>query len=228
VLPTLALQAAPKRERRKDARPSEILDAALDVFAERGFAAAKLDEVAARAGVSKGTLYLYFTSKEELFKAVVRKNIVSMLAEGRAMIASWPGNTADLLREFMIEWWRRKGETKVSAIPKVIMAEARNFPDIAAFYVEEVISPAHEMIASIFERGVARGEFVRPANMEDAVHSVVSAVLFLVNWKHSFACCVAGSEMHPERFLVNHANLLIEGLAVRERVAAPKRTARHQ
>lgn len=80
-MPVLETKPKPRWERRKDARPQELLDAALALFVERGYAATRLDDVAARAGVSKGTLYLYFENKEELFKAVVRANLVSALAE---------------------------------------------------------------------------------------------------------------------------------------------------
>ncbi|MBU6438364.1 MAG: TetR/AcrR family transcriptional regulator [Betaproteobacteria bacterium] len=204
-----------RRERRKDARPSEILDAALDVFAEKGFAAAKLDDIAARAGISKGTLYLYFTSKEELLKGVVHENIVNMIEEGRVFIREYPGDTPSLLRDFVIEWWRRKGMTKVSAIPKLIMSEAGNFPEIAKFYYEEVICPADEMITSILRRGVERGEFAPVARLHETALSIMCAVLFVVNWKHSIGPCVPRESVDAEQFLNNHVSLLVDGLRPR-------------
>lgn len=204
-----------RRERRKDARPSEILDAALDVFAEKGFAAAKLDDIAARAGISKGTLYLYFTSKEELLKGVVRERIVNMIEEGRELIGSHRGSSADLLRDFVLEWWRRKGMTKVSAIPKLIMSEAGNFPEIAQYYYDEVICPADELITSILRRGVESGEFAPMQRPHETVFSVVCAVLFVVNWKHSIGPCIADASFEPEVFLSNHVQLLVEGLRPR-------------
>ncbi|HEX9173419.1 MAG TPA: helix-turn-helix domain-containing protein, partial [Telluria sp.] len=130
----------PRWERRKDARPQELLAAALDLFVERGFASTRLEDVARRAGVSKGTLYLYFTNKEELFKAVVRDNIVPVIGAAEEIIAGFEGHSADLLRKVITEWWQRLGETKASGITKLIMAEAGNFPDIACFYQEEVIA----------------------------------------------------------------------------------------
>lgn len=205
--------------RRKDARPSEIIDAALDVFAEKGFAASKLDDIAARAGISKGTLYLYFTSKEELLKGVVREKIVNMIAEGRVFIRDFQGSTADLLREFVLEWWRRKGMTKASAIPKLIMAEAGNFPDIAEYYLNEVICPATEMISSILQRGERSGEFAPIARPQETVFSIMCAVLFVVNWKHSIGPCAPQTLMVPEEFLTNHVTLLLEGLRARPATA---------
>jgi len=123
-----------KRERRKEARPGELLDAALDLFVEKGFAATRVEEVAAHAGVSKGTLFLYFPSKEELFKAVVRENIVRHQTEGAEEIARYQGSTPELLEYLMLEWWRRYGATKASGISKLVMSEASNFPDLALFF----------------------------------------------------------------------------------------------
>src|SRR3954471_12658340 len=128
-----------KRERRKEARPGELLDAALDLFVEKGFAATRAEEVAARAGVSKGTLFLYFPSKEELFKAVVRENISGRFEEWRREIEAFDGSSALMLRHCLKLWWNRVGATKASGINKLIIGEARNFPDIAAFYQDEVI-----------------------------------------------------------------------------------------
>src|SRR3954449_9498234 len=121
-----------KRERRKEARPGELLDAALDLFVEKGFAATRSEEVAAHAGVSKGTLFLYFPSKEELFKAVVRENISGRFTEWEQEFASFEGSAAEMVRYCMRVWWERIGTTRVSGIVKLIMSEARNFPDIAS------------------------------------------------------------------------------------------------
>ena len=99
----------PKRERRKQHRPGELLEAALDLFVEKGFAATKSEEVAAKAGVSKGTLFLYFPSKEELFKAVVRENVVKTVKEGALEVANFKGSCAELLKTLMLEWWRNQG-----------------------------------------------------------------------------------------------------------------------
>src|SRR6187549_559455 len=133
-------KALPRWQRRKEARPAEIVAAALDVFVERGFAATKLEEVARRAGVTKGTVYLYFESKEALFKAVVRETIVPIFARGEQMVAEHQGSSADLLTQLMRKWWERIGETSLSGIPKLMMAEAGNFPALARFYYDEVIS----------------------------------------------------------------------------------------
>lgn len=202
-----------KRERRKQARPGELLDAALDLFVEKGFAATRSEEVAARAGVSKGTLFLYFPSKEELFKAVVRENMVRHQNEGIEEIARFEGTTPMLLEYLMLEWWRRYGATKASGISKLVMSEASNFPDLARFFQEEVVTPGHAMIRSVLQRGIARGEF-RPVDMDLTVHSVLAPLLFLVTWKHSMApCCPSDQHIDPEAFIRHHTELLVRGLS---------------
>src|ERR1700752_2708598 len=148
-----------KRERRKEARPGELLDAALDLFVEKGFAATRAEEVAARAGVSKGTLFLYFPSKEELFKAVVRENISGRFAEWNEEFETFEGTTADMVRYCFKVWWERIGSTPAPRLPHLMMSGGRNFPDIAAFYQQEVIAPADALIRKILKRGVDSGEF---------------------------------------------------------------------
>ena len=132
--------AAGRRSRRKEARPGELLEAALDLFVEKGFAATRVEEVAARAGVSKGTLFLYFPSKLELFKAVVRHNIAGRFDEWRLTMEHFEGSSSELLRECFQVWWERIGATKASGITKLILSEAGNFPELAAFYRQEVIA----------------------------------------------------------------------------------------
>ena len=202
-----------KRERRKEARPGELLDAALDLFVEKGFAATRSEEVAIRAGVSKGTLFLYFPSKEELFKAVVRENMVRHQTEGAEEIARFEGPTPQLLEYLMLEWWRRYGATKASGISKLVMSEANNFPDLARFFQDEVVTPGHAMVRSVLQRGVDSGEF-RPVDMDLTVHSVLAPLLFLVTWKHSMApCCPSSQQIDPETFIRHHSDLLVRGLS---------------
>jgi AcrR family transcriptional regulator len=174
--------------RRKEARPQELLAAALDLFVERGFAATRLDDVAARAGVSKGTLYLYFTSKEELFKAVVRENVLPVLGEAEEIIDRYQGHSAALFQEIILGWWERIGATKLSGITKLIMAASGNFPEVAKLYYEEVISRSNALIIRMLERGIARGEF-RPINAHQAMNVVVAPVVMLMMWGHSFSAC---------------------------------------
>jgi TetR/AcrR family transcriptional regulator len=202
-----------KRERRKQDRPGELLEAALDLFVEKGYAATRVEEVAARAGVSKGTLFLYFPSKEDLFKAVVRENVVAPVTQGAAEVAQFQGSSSELLEWMMLQWWRRYGATKASGISKLVMSEASNFPDLADFFRTEVITPAHALVRSALQRGIDRGEF-RAVHVELTLHSVMSPLLFLVMWKHSMGpCCPSHEQIDPEAFISQHAQLLARGLS---------------
>jgi AcrR family transcriptional regulator len=116
------------RQRRKEARPKELLDAALDLFVEKGFAATRSEEVASRAGVSKGTLYLYYPSKEELLKEVIRHNVVNQIAEGMEIVRAFEGSSSELLAYVLHSGGKRVGETRASGILKLMMSEVRNFP----------------------------------------------------------------------------------------------------
>lgn len=204
-----------RRERRKEARPGELLDAALDLFVEKGFAATRSEEVAARAGVSKGTLFLYFPTKEELFKAVVRENMSGRFSEWQQEFETFEGTTADMVRYCMRVWWERIGATRASGITKLMISEARNFPELAAFYQQEVIRPGTELVRRILERGMERGEF-RKVDVDYAVFGIVAPMIFLIMMKHSLAPCAPQDyELDPQRYVDMQVELLLQGLCVR-------------
>ena len=200
----------PRWERRKEARPQELLAAALDLFVERGFAVTRLEDVAKRAGVSKGTLYLYFANKEELFKAVVRENMLPVLGEAETMIDTFEGNSIDLFRDIMLGWWERVGETTLSGITKLILAESGNFPELAKFYYDEVISRGNAMIGRLLQRGVERGEF-RELDIPLLTKVIAAPVIMLMMWKHSFGACQI-DEITPKDYLDSFIDLCLRGL----------------
>jgi TetR/AcrR family transcriptional regulator len=169
--------------------------------------------VAARAGVSKGTLFLYFPSKEDLFKAVVRHNVVAPVTQGAAEVAQFQGSSGDLVEWMMLQWWRRYGATKASGISKLIMSEASNFPELVDFFSTAVITPAHALVRSALQRGIDQGEF-RTVDVDLTLHSVMSPLLFLIMWKHSMGpCCPIHEQIDPEAFISQHAQLLARGLS---------------
>lgn len=218
---TAPAAAAPKRwRRRKEARPQEILDAALAVFAEKGFAAARLEQVAKRAGVSKGTLYLYFDSKEALFEAVVRSAIVPRLAGAEEMLQSHRGSASELLTELYLRFITVLADDQVAAIPKLVIAEAGNFPDLARFYLREVVNRGLKLIGAVLELGVARGEF-RPMNAAHATRLVIAPVLFLALWRQSLGRYDRPA-LDGEAFLADALALLTDGLARRGDASGPK------
>jgi AcrR family transcriptional regulator len=204
----------PRWERRKDARPQELLDAALDHFVARGFAATRLDDVAKSAGVSKGTLYLYFCSKEELFKAVVRESIVPLLGEAEGVIEQYSGSSEDLFRLVMTTWWDNVGASKLSGLPKLMTAEAGNFPELAKFYQEEVVDRGEKLVATMLKRGIARGE-VREMDLELAPRILVSPIIMMMMWKHSNGVC----QVEPEKlgsYLDFYIDMALRGILIQK------------
>jgi TetR/AcrR family transcriptional regulator len=212
TLPLDAGDRPEKRERRKEARPGELLAAALDLFVEKGFAATRAEEVAQRAGVSKGTLFLYFPSKEELFKAVVREHVGGTIRSAFGELETFPGSSSELVHFLMMQWWERYGNTKASGISKLMMSEAGNFPELAEFYQQEVIIPGHQLIQKVIERGIASGEF-RKVDVEYGVFSILAPIMFLIMWKHSMSgCCPSGERIEPIRYLNTLADIVVHGL----------------
>ena len=201
----------PRWQRRKEARPAEIVAAALEVFVERGFAAAKLADVARRAGVTKGTLYLYFDSKEALFKAVVRETIVPVIAQGEALARSFTGSARELVEQLVREYWRLVGETALAGIPKLMMAEAATFPELTRFYYEEVVTRGHRLMAGVIERGIENGEF-RPVDVKVAAKLAMSPLMHAVVAKRAFALCMPEG-FNVQTYLDTHIDLYLHGIA---------------
>jgi AcrR family transcriptional regulator len=196
------------RRRRKDARPQELLDAALALFVEKGFAATRSEEVAARAGVSKGTLYLYYPSKEELFKAVVRRNLSELIAEGSAIADAFEGSAESLLR-LLMHTWRERAAGAASGIHKVVIAEVRSFPELAQFYLDEVVLPAQRLIVGALQRGIDRGEF-RP--LEPVPHLLIAQTIFHSLCEHSLGACVSLPVTMDATLVDLQLDLLLHGL----------------
>ena len=207
-----AASLAHKRERRKEARPGELLDAALNLFVEKGFTATRMEEVAKRAGVSKGTVFLYFPSKEELFKAVVRENISGRFEEWNTEFLSYEGSAADMLHHCMTTWWHRIGSTQASGITKLMISEGGHFPDIVEFYQNEVVQPGHMLIRQVLQRGIDRGEF-RAVNLDFAVYGVVAAMMFLILSKHSAAGLPNNAPLDPDAYIANQVAVMLHGLS---------------
>ncbi|MDR3498132.1 MAG: TetR/AcrR family transcriptional regulator [Parvibaculum sp.] len=199
----------PKRQRRKEARPAEIIAAALKLFSERGFAATRLEDVAEAAGVSKATIYLYFESKEDLFKAIIREIATPRLDAIEALVEGFDGRAADLVRGLTERARAIAGSPDVRAVIKLVVSEAGNFPDVAAFYRDEMVLRGLRNIARIIERGIASGEFRRC----DPVATGQSIILPII--MNALAREVFGEtpELDPERFLPSHLDFVLHGLA---------------
>ncbi|AMC37096.1 hypothetical protein VN23_14215 [Janthinobacterium sp. B9-8] len=201
--------------RRKEARPQEILEAALGLFVSKGFAATKMADIAKAAGVTSGTPYIYFAGKEEIFEAVMREILLPQLTIGHELLASFQGSSADLLRVMLQTWWQAMGESQLSAFPKLMIAEGSNFPQIAKIYQEEFVVPGNKILRHILERGVASGEF-RVADIDYAIEVISAPIIVAMLMKHSLINCLPEA-LDPERFLNTTLDLLLNGL-----MASPK------
>jgi AcrR family transcriptional regulator len=194
-------------------RHADVRAAALDVDLAR--VGQRLDGRLVHVGVGSEEFfvwrsYLYFDSKEALFKAVIQEGIVPVVAEGEAIAARHSGNAADLLERLLENWWSRIGETEYAGIPKLMVAEARNFPEVAQFYYENVIRRGRALVGAALRRGMASGEF-RPMDVETTIEVVIAPILMLLVWRFSMASCL-GNEIDPRQYLAIHMDLLRQGL----------------
>jgi AcrR family transcriptional regulator len=167
----------PRWRRRKQARPEELVAAALALFAEQGFAATRMRDVAKRAGVSKGTAYLYFQSKEDLLRAAVRGSIVPILDIGDDLELDSDASASALLERLLSDWVAEFDRRGVTGVPRLVMAEAGNFPEIAQEYVSAVIQRSRRLFARVLKRGVRAGEF-RELDVRAAVDVLLAPVLY--------------------------------------------------
>jgi len=175
----------PRYRRRKEERPQEITAAALAAFAEKGYAATRVDDVAKRAGVSKGLLYLYFKTKEELFKAVVRSFVVPKIDALVAIIDSSELSSEEFLRGPFLDFVKTLPGSPVSVLIRLMIAEGPKHPDLLQFYWDKVVSRGLAAITELLERGVENGEFQRSA-VNDLPHLFVMPVVFSVVFKSLF------------------------------------------
>jgi AcrR family transcriptional regulator len=197
--------------RRKEARPQEILDAALSLFAEKGFAAARLEEIAARAGVSKGTIYLYFESKEAVFKALVQEKLASRIGGFAEMLRAFEGSSAELLTLILRNIGTMVGSGNFVVLPKIVIAEAGNFPELARMYRNEIVARAMGLLGEIVERGIKRGEF-RNIPKEHAARLAAGPLLLIAIWRSTFE--KFDDEPYDYQGLVEaHIATLLQGLA---------------
>src|SRR5262245_20785222 len=220
--PALEGAASPRWRRRAADRPQEILEAALTVFVTKGFAATKLDDVAAAAGISKGLLYRYFDNKAELFKEVVRQTLVATIRTvGDRTRASDTALSA--LEIFLDQMVAVASDARRSAIPKLVISESGSFPELAIFYLGELIGPGLQQLSGLVRRGVESGEFRRVAP-ELAARSIIAPLLLLTIWRHTFARFTP-EPFDPAALVRQHRDILLHGLAA-PATRAPRRRKR--
>ncbi len=199
-------------QRRKDARPAELLDAALAEFFEKGFAAARLEDIAARAGVSKGTIYLYFDSKDDVFEELVRA-IPQVNVEQLREVAEDRTIPADALLERMLRF--ASGffrDERMMKFPRLIIGEAGRFPELAETYKREVISQASGILASVIQRGIEERSF-RPLNAQSAAYAAVAPLLFVAIWVTTFER-PGTPDFDPQAFIDQHIESFLRGIVL--------------
>jgi len=200
-----------RHQRRKAARPGEIIAAALELFVEHGFAATRLEDVARRAGVSKGTVYLYFDSKESLFEAVVREIVIPQVERSETLVQQHQGSQAELLEQLVMNWWQSVSAGPICGIPKLIIAESANFPQAAQFFVDNVINRVRGIFNKVIEKGIEQGEF-RQVDPEYVTRLLMSPMVLLAVWRHSLQPYDQTFPMDEPTYLHQHLDLFLNGL----------------
>lgn len=201
---------AQRWQRRKGSRPSEVLDAALSEFFEKGFEAARLEDIAARAGVSKGTIYLYFSSKEEVFEALVN-SIPQANIEDLERLLSDPELSPEIqLDRFLRLLGAAIRDERMIKFPRLIISAAGRFPHLADIYRREVVTRAVSVLSSIIERGVQSGAF-RAVDPQQAAFAAVAPLLFIAIWRTTFER-PQDEVIDAESFVLQHIQTLVRGL----------------
>jgi AcrR family transcriptional regulator len=209
--PIVDEQDGPRWRRRSEARPGEIVQAALDLFVEKGFSSTRMDEIAHRAGVTKGTVYLYFPSKDDLFRAVVGEMMGPNLETGERLVAEATGPTRELIAELIRAWWRVGGSSRIACLGKLITGEASNFPTLAQYYMDHVVVRARRIFEAALRRGVERGE-LRDVPLTDAARLAIAPLVHASIYQRSLLPFdPEGWDM--ERYLELHIDLFLRGLA---------------
>jgi AcrR family transcriptional regulator len=205
---------APKWRRRAEARPDEILDAALEEFSAKGFETARLDDIAAKAGLSKGAVYLYFDSKEAILNALIERQVAPIARMMRGLAEAGLATPESTLSALLVAFHTVLREPQIAAVPKIVFSVAPRFPGVAAFYREQVIEEGLAAIAALHRAGVEKGVF-RPADSMTVARFVLGPVLMQVLLRHVFRAPPPNATPEDEGAAL--ADLLMRGIAVEGR-----------
>jgi len=199
-----------KQRRAPAQRPGEIIDAALALFVEKGFAATRLDDVALRAGLSKAAIYLYFEDKTALFQGVVRQAVAANLGTVEAMLKTHRGPVAELLPRILEFMAGRIDQSPIAAVAKLVISESRAFPEIGRFYLKEVIGRGLPLLEGLIVRGMEQGEF-RLVDPAMTVRSIVGAMLLAGIWRTVFEP-IGADKLDIKALARHHADLMLHAL----------------
>lgn len=205
---------SPKWRRRKEDRPGDICRAALEVFAEKGFAGARIEEIAKRAGLSKGAVYLYFPTKDDIFRAVVRETVAPNIEAIQRTVLAMDLPFAVLVRTLLPRLAEVVTTVPVGAVVKMVIGESRNFPELAKVWHDDVILKAIGLLGSVIERAQARGE-VRAGDPRIHAFSIVGPMLIGVIWRETFTP-IGGAVVDLAAIARQHGETVLDGLIVAE------------
>ncbi len=206
----MARQQKPKWRRRAEARPDEILDAALGVFNERGFDAARMDEIANRAGISKGAVYLYFDGKEALLRGLIEREVAPTAMRLKALAVTGADDPLAALKLIVQTATQLLNDQNVFAVPKLVISVAARFPELGEFYRTRVVDEAIGAFADLHREGVKRRVF-REVDSDAAARAVMGPILLFTVRKH-----LLGARDDPASAMERadaHIDILLKGLA---------------
>lgn len=210
-MPETATERGPKFRRRAEARPDEVLDAALDLFIEKGFANTRVEDIAARAGLSKGAVYLYFPSKEAVLEGIVKRAIVPIATSALTMAENYAGDPRTIISMVMKTIAGRMNDPKLIAIPKLMMREMINFPDFATMYRRDVLDKVIPMIIGLLRNGIAEG-YLRPIDPELTIRSLIGPIMLHILLDEVFGIR-PGDGLALDRLIDNHLTILFDGMS---------------
>ncbi len=185
-MPNAAPQEENRRSRQREINPEKLTQAALELFMENGFTDTRMEDIARRAGVSKGAIYLYFATKEDLFRAVVQEGIVSRIEQAEAAFAASTGSARELLGNLLHGLVREFWDSPSSGIPKLVMAEAHKFPTLSAEYFQAIVLRSRKLMERILQRAVDSGEF-RQIDVPCTARAILAALDYQVIAQHTLA-----------------------------------------
>ncbi len=201
----------PKFRRRAEARPDEVLDAALELFMDKGFAATRVEDIAKRAGLSKGTVYLYFPSKEAVLEGLVRRAIIPIADSALDALATYEGDPRIVIAMVIRMVGHRFADPRIVAIPKVVFREVLGFPHLAEMYRTEVLDRVMPVVTGLVRRGVEQG-YLRQVDPELTVRSIIGPLMLHLVMAEVFGITPEGG-LHFDRLVDNHLSILFDGLS---------------
>ena len=205
----------PKFRRRAEARPDEVLDAALELFTEKGFAATRVEDIAARAGLSKGAVYLSFASKEAILEGLVKRAVLPIADNALGMLSNYSGDPRPVISMALKMVAGRLNDPKIAAIPRLLIREIINFPEFAQMYRREVLDRIIPVVQRLIQNGIDEGYF-RKVDAELTLRSVIGPVIAHMVIAELFDIRPAGG-LEIDRLIDNHLTLLFDGLSAPQR-----------